>query len=76
MVFYENYSNLLTQLFPLLIKAGWNRLTTRKKNPLSESEASSISSIIEAFLKHEVDRYQRKKNLDIILWMQSIPALQ
>ncbi|RIB22964.1 hypothetical protein C2G38_2172527 [Gigaspora rosea] len=32
-----------------------------KKNLLSESKASSISSIIEAFLKHEVDRYQRNK---------------
>ncbi|RIB29130.1 hypothetical protein C2G38_2156067 [Gigaspora rosea] len=32
-----------------------------KKNPLSESEASSISPIIEAFLKHKVDRYQRNK---------------
>ncbi|RIB27975.1 hypothetical protein C2G38_2028907 [Gigaspora rosea] len=32
-----------------------------KKNPLSESEASSICPIIEAFLKHEVDRYQRNK---------------
>ncbi|RIB30066.1 hypothetical protein C2G38_2153655 [Gigaspora rosea] len=61
MTFHENYSNLLTQLPPSLIKAGWNRLTTRKKNPLSESEASSISPIIEAFLKHEVDRYQRNK---------------
>ncbi|RIB01321.1 hypothetical protein C2G38_2231187 [Gigaspora rosea] len=61
MVFHENYSNLLTQLPPSLIKARWNRLTTRKKNPLSESEASSISPIIEAFLKHEVDKYQRKK---------------
>ena len=61
MVFHESYSYLLTQLPPSLIKAGWNRLTTRKKNPLSESEASSISPIIEAFLKHEVDRYQRNK---------------
>ncbi|CAG8784088.1 7947_t:CDS:2, partial [Cetraspora pellucida] len=59
--FHENYSSLLTQLSPSLIKAGWNQLTTRKKNPLSEREASSISSIIEAFLKHEVDRYQRNK---------------
>ncbi|RIB27723.1 hypothetical protein C2G38_2159774 [Gigaspora rosea] len=39
MTFHENYSNLLTQLPPSLIKAGWNQLTTRKKNPLSESEA-------------------------------------
>src|SRR6185437_6163734 len=61
MVFHENYSSLLTQLPPSIIKAGWNRLTTQKKNPLSEREASSISSIIEAFLKHEVDRYQRNK---------------
>src|SRR6185437_8479776 len=61
MVFHENYSSLLTQLPPSIIKAGWNRLTTQKKNPLSEREASSISPIIEAFLKHEVDRYQRNK---------------
>ncbi|RIB02986.1 hypothetical protein C2G38_2226316 [Gigaspora rosea] len=61
MTFHENYSSLLAQLPPSLIKAGWIRLTTRKKNPLSESEASSISPIIEAFLKHEVDRYQRNK---------------
>ncbi|RIB08405.1 hypothetical protein C2G38_2211741 [Gigaspora rosea] len=32
-----------------------------KKNPLSKSEASSISPIIEAFLKHEVNRYQKNK---------------
>src|SRR5260363_161174 len=61
MVFHENYSNLLTQLPPSLINAGWIWLITRKKNPLSESEASSISPIIEAFLKHEVDRYQKNK---------------
>ncbi|CAG8784926.1 4065_t:CDS:1, partial [Cetraspora pellucida] len=30
-------------------------------NPLSISEASSINPIIEAFLKHEVDRYQKNK---------------
>ena len=61
MPFYDSYSNLLSQLPPSLIKAGWIRLTTRKRNPLTESEASNISPIIEAFLKHEVDRYQRKK---------------
>ncbi|RIB17019.1 hypothetical protein C2G38_2188481 [Gigaspora rosea] len=61
MDFHVNYSNLLTQLLSSLIKAGWIRLTTRKKNPLSESEASSISPIIEAFLKNEVDRYQKNK---------------
>jgi hypothetical protein len=61
MDFHESYLYFLTQLPSSLIKAGWNRFTTQKKNPLSESEASSISSIIEAFLKHEVDRYQRNK---------------
>ena len=61
MSFHESYSNLLIQLPPSLIKAEWIRLTTRKKNPLSESEASSINPIIEEFLKHEIDRYQRKK---------------
>ena len=61
MAFHKNYSNLLTQLPPSLIKARWNRLTTQKKNPLSEGEASSISLIVEAFLKHEVDRYQKTK---------------
>ncbi|RIB21572.1 hypothetical protein C2G38_2176241 [Gigaspora rosea] len=53
MAFHESYSNLFIHLPSSLIKAGWNRLTTQKKNPLSESEASSISPIIEAFLKHE-----------------------
>src|SRR5438552_15879797 len=61
MAFHDSYSNLLNQLPPSLIKAGWIRLTTRKRNPLTESEASDVSPIIEAFLKHEVDRYQRKK---------------
>src|SRR5260363_96101 len=61
MTFHENYSNLLTQLPPSLIKDGWIRLTTRKKNLLSESEASSIGPIIKAFLKYEVDRYQKNQ---------------
>ncbi|RIB06781.1 hypothetical protein C2G38_2216203 [Gigaspora rosea] len=45
-------------------EASWiNSAYNSKKNPLSESETStgSISPIIEAFLKHEVDRYQRNK---------------
>ena len=61
MAFHESYSNLLTQLPPSLIKAGWIRLTTRKKNPLSENEASSINPIIESFLKHEINRYQKNR---------------
>jgi len=61
MAFHESYSNLLTQLPPSLIKAGWIRLTTRKKNSLSENEASSINPIIESFLKHEINRYQKNR---------------
>jgi hypothetical protein len=63
MAFHESYSNLLNQLPPSIIKAGWIRLTTRKKNPLSENEANGISPIIESFLKHEVNRYQKNKQL-------------
>src|SRR5271155_5348749 len=61
MTFHGSYSNLLSQLPPSLINTGWIRFTTRKRNPLSESEAGSINPIIESFLKHEVNRYQEKK---------------
>ena len=43
-----------------LINETWTRLITRKRNPLSEAEASMIDPIIVSFLKHEVDRYRKK----------------
>lgn len=61
MAFHQEYSNLLNQLPPSLIQESWRRLTTRKRKPLSENEASNINPIIEVFLRHEVVRYQRKK---------------
>src|SRR6185312_2187502 len=63
MEFHESCSKLLNQLPPSLIKAGWIRLTTRKKNPLSGNDASSINPIIESFLKHEISRYRKNKKL-------------
>ena len=62
MAFHQEYTNLLNKLPPSLIDESWRRLTTRKRKPLSGNEASNINPIIEAFLRHEVERYQRKKH--------------
>ncbi|CAG8543626.1 3865_t:CDS:2 [Ambispora leptoticha] len=43
------------------MEISWKRLTARKRNPLTEDEASNINPIIESFLKHEIERYQQKK---------------
>ncbi|CAG8483372.1 8313_t:CDS:2, partial [Scutellospora calospora] len=37
------------------------RLTTRKRNPLTELEACGIDPDIEDFLQHEIIVYNRKK---------------
>ncbi|CAG8592490.1 5055_t:CDS:2, partial [Ambispora leptoticha] len=47
------YSDLLAKLPAFLINKAWIRLTSRKRNPLSEIEASGINPIVESFLKHE-----------------------
>src|SRR2546429_7820528 len=60
MAFNQAYSNLLTKLPASLINEAWIRLTSRKRNPLSEIEASEINPIVKSFLKHEVIRYQKK----------------
>ncbi len=60
MVFNQTYSDLLTKLPASLINEAWVRLTSRKRNPLSEIEASEINPIIESFLKYEVIRYQKR----------------
>ena len=59
--FHKDYSNLITQLPPSIIDEAWKRLTVRKRNPLTEDETSSINPIIESFLKHEIAKYQQKK---------------
>ena len=56
MAFNQVYSDLLVKL----INEAWIRLTSRKRNPLSEKEASEINPIVESFLKHEAIRYQKR----------------
>ena len=60
MVFNQAYSDLLVKLPAFLINETWIRLILRKRNPLSEKEASEINLIVESFLKHEVIRYQKR----------------
>ncbi|GET50739.1 hypothetical protein GLOIN_2v1826331 [Rhizophagus irregularis DAOM 181602=DAOM 197198] len=43
-----------------VIHEAWIHLTTRKRSPLSVSDASGVNSMVELFLKHEVERYQKK----------------
>ena len=60
MVFNQAYSDLLAKLPASLINEAWIRLISRKRNLLSEKEASEINLIVESFLKHEVIRYQKR----------------
>src|SRR4051794_21472178 len=60
MVFNQAYSDLLVKLPAFLINEAWIRLTSRKRNPSSEKEASEINPIVESFLKHEAIRYQKR----------------
>ena len=59
-MFNQAYSDLLAKLPASLINEAWIRLISRKRNPLSEIEASEINPIVESFLKHEVIRYQKR----------------
>ena len=60
MAFNQAYSDLLVKLPASLINEAWVRLTSRKRNPLSKIDASKINPIVELFLKHEVNRYQKR----------------
>ncbi|PKY59858.1 hypothetical protein RhiirA4_430714 [Rhizophagus irregularis] len=60
MAFNQAYSELLAKLPASIINEAWIRLTSRKRNPLSEKEASEINPIVESFLKHEAIRYQKR----------------
>ena len=57
MAFNQAYSDLLMKLPASLINEVWIRLTSRKRNPLSNSE---INPIVELFLKHKAIRYQKR----------------
>ena len=60
MSFNRAYSDLLAILPDSVIQEGWAHLTTQKRKPLTETEASGINPIVESFLKHEAQRYQNK----------------
>src|SRR5687767_312537 len=60
MTFNQVYFELLAKLPASLINEAWIRLTSRKRKPLSEKEASEINPIVESFLKHETIRYQKR----------------
>ncbi|EXX70255.1 hypothetical protein GLOIN_2v1826331 [Rhizophagus irregularis DAOM 181602=DAOM 197198] len=60
MSFNQAYTELLVMLPASVIHKVWIRLTTRKCSPLSVSDASEVNSMVKLFLKHEVERYQKK----------------
>lgn len=74
MNYHSQYNDLLSQL-PLSMKKNiWERLTTRKRNPLSEEEASTVHSEVEKYLSHEVERYAKKKNRQrVIIAANTLP---
>ncbi|RHZ54582.1 hypothetical protein Glove_426g42 [Diversispora epigaea] len=60
MKFNKVYSGLINKLPPSLVCEAWSRIISRKRNPITEEEASSINPLVESFLRHEVNRYQKK----------------
>ena len=66
MAFHKRYNNLLSHLPPSIIQELWVRLTTRKNDLLSEAEASKINSKVEALIQHEIDKYNRKKDRQLL----------
>ena len=42
------------------------RLTTRKNDSLSEAEVSKINSKVEALIQHEIDKYNKKKDWQLL----------
>ncbi|GET51810.1 hypothetical protein GLOIN_2v1826331 [Rhizophagus irregularis DAOM 181602=DAOM 197198] len=47
MAFNQAYSELLAKLPASIINEAWIRLTSRRRNPLSEKEASEINPIVD-----------------------------
>ncbi|RHZ81541.1 hypothetical protein Glove_119g20 [Diversispora epigaea] len=60
MKFNKAYSGLINKLPPSLINEAWKRLISRKKSPMNAEEASAVNPLVESFLRHEVNRYQKK----------------
>ena len=57
---------MLSHLPPSIIQELWVRLTTRKNDSLSEAEASKINPKVEALIQHEIDKYNRKKDWQLL----------
>ena len=66
MAFHKRYNNLLSHLPLSIIQELWVRLTTRKNDSLSEAEASKINPKVEALIQHEIDKYNRKKDRQLL----------
>ncbi|RHZ78131.1 hypothetical protein Glove_167g36 [Diversispora epigaea] len=60
MKFNKAYSDLINKLPPSLVNEAWKRLISRKKSPMTAGEASAVNPLVESFLRHEVNRYQKK----------------
>ena len=60
MKFNKAYSGLINKLPPSLVNEAWTRLLSRKRNPMTKDEASAVNPLVKSFLRHEVDRYQKK----------------
>ncbi|CAJ0835163.1 7061_t:CDS:2 [Entrophospora sp. SA101] len=51
--FNQAYSELIGKLPPSLENEAWKHLISRKRNPITEEDASTINPLIELFLNHE-----------------------
>ncbi|RHZ71462.1 hypothetical protein Glove_258g68 [Diversispora epigaea] len=60
MKFNKAYSGLINKLLPSLVNEAWKRLISCKKSPMTAGEASAVNPLVESFLRHEVNRYQKK----------------
>ncbi|RHZ54281.1 hypothetical protein Glove_428g127 [Diversispora epigaea] len=60
MKFNKAYSGLIIKLPPSLVNEAWTRLLSRKRNPITKDEASAVNPLVKSFLRHEVNRYQKK----------------
>ncbi|CAJ0845637.1 2974_t:CDS:1, partial [Entrophospora sp. SA101] len=67
--FNQAYSELIRKLPPSLVYETWKRLIFRKRDPIPEEEASAVNPLIEAFLRHEVNRYQKKIKFQWRNWL-------
>ncbi|RHZ52020.1 hypothetical protein Glove_466g12 [Diversispora epigaea] len=60
MKFNKAYSDLINKLPPSLVNEAWKRLISCKKSPMTAGKASAVNPLVESFLRHEVNRYQKK----------------